>query len=226
MTGSIRYVTPQRSSAAMLGSSVSRPWPKSGITTTRVFLPAKSRATSRLDWLTDSTSSAPAATAVPISPTSKESTLTRIPAPTSSRTTSASSGKARPDHQEARDPRGRHQRRHGDLHNRDVVGERGRHFGERAAERRLGELARDEEHSPGSGFRRGGRHRGSPDRTNLFGVPSRAPPFGRHSTDSSILRASSKSLSVIPPAAWFWSFTITPPHVTDRSGWWYAASEQ
>src|SRR3989449_5920253 len=47
------------------------------------------------------------------------------------------------------------------------------------------------------------RSRGSPDRTNLFGVPSSAPPLGRHSTVSSILRASSKSLSVIPPAAWF-----------------------
>jgi hypothetical protein len=28
----------------------------------------------------------------------------------------------------------------------------------------------------------------------------------------------------MPPAAWFWSFTVTRPQVTVRSGWWYAAS--
>src|SRR2546430_7263068 len=42
------------------------------------------------------TSSAPAATAAPISPGSNESMLTRIPAPTSSRTTSPRPGNSRP----------------------------------------------------------------------------------------------------------------------------------
>src|SRR2546421_8107868 len=120
--------------------------------------------------------------------------------------------------QEAGDPRCRHQGGHRDLHDGDVVGERRRHLGERAAQPPLREPARHEQHPTRYGFLRGSRHRGSPDRTNLFGVPSRAPPLGRHSTMSSSLRASSKSLSVIPPAAWFWSFTITRPHVTDRSG--------
>src|SRR5829696_6423431 len=61
-------------------------------------------------------------------------------------------------------------------------------------------------------------YRGSPDRTHLLGVPSRAPPCGRHRTTSSIFRASSKSLSVMPPAAWFWSLTTIRPQVTVRSG--------
>ena len=72
------------------------PWPKSGITTTRAFVPANSRATSRLEPFTDRTSSAPAPTAVRISVGSNESTLTRAPAATSSCTTSPSSGNSRP----------------------------------------------------------------------------------------------------------------------------------
>ena len=72
------------------------PCPKSGITTTRVLVRARSRATSRFDRLTERTSSAPAATAVRISLGSNESMLTRIPPPTSSRTTPASSGNSRP----------------------------------------------------------------------------------------------------------------------------------
>src|SRR5213076_1273400 len=59
MTGSMRYDTPHCSSAATLGSRVSSPWPKSGITTTRARPPARSRATSRLAPLTLKTSSAP-----------------------------------------------------------------------------------------------------------------------------------------------------------------------
>src|SRR5207237_8644794 len=105
-----------------------------------------------------------------------------------------------------------------ELQARDIVRERWRHLGERAAQRRLGEPARHKQHSSRCGCVEGSGHRGSPARTNLFGVPSRAPPLGRHSTTSSSLRASSKSLSVIPPAAWFCSFTITRPHVTERSG--------
>src|SRR5256885_8284781 len=43
----------------------------------------------------------------------------------------------------------------------------------------------------------------SPVRTKVLGVPSSAPPGGgRHSAASSILRASSRSLSVTPPAEW------------------------
>ena len=121
--------------------------------------------------------------------------------------------------QEPRDPGSGHQGGHGDLHDRHVAAEGRRHLGERAAERRLGELSRDEQDPPGLALRRRlHRHRGSPERTNLLGVPSSAPPFGRHSTSSSIFRASSKSLSVTPPAAWFLSFTMTRPHVTARSG--------
>ena len=44
-------------------------------------------------------------------------------------------------------------------------------------------------------------YRGSPDLTHLLGVPSSAPPSGRQRITSSIFRASSKSLSVMPPAA-------------------------
>ena len=96
MMGSIRYDTPQRSRVATLDSRLSGPPPVSGITTTRVFVPAKSRATSRLEPFTLNTSSAPARTAVPISPGSSESMLTRIPAATRSPTTAARSGNARP----------------------------------------------------------------------------------------------------------------------------------
>src|SRR5213082_2259534 len=118
--------------------------------------------------------------------------------------------------EEARDPRCGHECGHRDAHDHHVPGERGRHSGDHAAQRGLRELPGDEQDAARGARRR--RHRGSPARTNLLGVPSRAPPLGRHSTVSSILRASSKSLSVIPPAAWFWSFTITRPQVTDRSG--------
>src|SRR2546428_3212429 len=124
------------------------------------------------------------------------------------------------DLEEAGDPWRRNEGRHRDAHDGYVVGERRRHLAEGAAEGRLGELPRDEQRPPG--LARGGSpaaHRGSPERTNLLGVPSSAPPAaGRHSTTSSILRASSKSLSVTPPAAWFFSFTITRPQVTARSG--------
>jgi hypothetical protein len=61
--------------------------------------------------------------------------------------------------------------------------------------------------------------------TNLFGVPSSPPPVGgRQSTTSSIFLANSKSLSVIPPAEWLFSFTHTFAQVTLRSGWCHAAS--
>jgi len=53
----------------------------------------------------------------------------------------------------------------------------------------------------------------------LFGVPFERTPFwGATRPSSSILRASSKSLSVDATAAWFCSFTITRPQVTERSG--------
>ena len=96
MIGSMRWGTPQRSRAATVGSRVSSPVPKSGIATTRAFVPASSRAASRLEPFTLSTSSAPAATASRISPGSNESMLTRIPAATSSPTTALRSGYASP----------------------------------------------------------------------------------------------------------------------------------
>src|SRR5207245_11446462 len=92
-----------------------------------------------------------------------------------------------------------------DTHDGDVVGERRRHLAEGVAKGRLGELPRDEQHASRVA-RRGSpaAHRGSPERTNLLGVPSSAPPAaGRHSTTSSILRANSKSLSVTPPRRGF-----------------------
>ncbi len=70
--------------------------PRSGTTTTRAPVPARSRATSMFEPFTLSTSSAPAATAVRISSGSKVSTLTRMPAAASSRTTSPSAGNASP----------------------------------------------------------------------------------------------------------------------------------
>ena len=70
--------------------------PKSGIATTRAAVPASWRAASRLVPLMLSTSSAPASTAVRISSGSKLSTLSRRPAPRSSRTTSPSAGKGTP----------------------------------------------------------------------------------------------------------------------------------
>ena len=88
--------TPQRSSASSVGASVSSEPPSSGTATTRAPLPFRSLATSRLAPFTLSTSSAPAATAVRISAASKVSMLTRIPAPTSSRTTSPSAGYSTP----------------------------------------------------------------------------------------------------------------------------------
>src|SRR2546425_12212506 len=124
------------------------------------------------------------------------------------------------DLEEAGDPRRRHERRNRDAHDGDVVGERPRHLAEGGAKGRPRGVPRDEQHASRVA-RRGApaAHRGSPERTNLLGVPSSAPPAaGRHSTTSSILRANSKSLSVTPPAAWFFSFTITRPHVTARSG--------
>src|SRR3989449_7241851 len=86
-------------------------------------------------------------------------------------------------------------------HDRHLPRECGTHLGNGPAQRGLGELPGDEQHTVRRAHRRTDRHRGSPERTNLFGVPSSAPPLGRHKTVSSILRASSKSLSVMPPAA-------------------------
>ena len=94
--GSMRYGTPAAVSASSVGSRLSSGPPRSGMTTTRAPLPARSGTTSRFERLTLSTSSAPAPTAVRISLGSNESMLTRMPAPTSSRTTSASSGNRRP----------------------------------------------------------------------------------------------------------------------------------
>ena len=48
------------------------------------------------------------------------------------------------------------------------------------------------------------------------GDPSKLP--GCHMTTSSIFLASSKSLSVMPLAAWFMSFTVTKAYETVRSG--------
>ena len=98
---------------------------------------------------------------------------------------------------------------------------------ERAAQRRLGQAAGDEQHArrrrvkPRRGLSlRAAHQRGSPPRTNLLGVPVSAPPAaGRHSATSSICRARSKSFCVMPPALWVDSFTVTRAHVTDRSGW-------
>ncbi len=58
--------------------------------------PRRSSTTRRFEALTLSTVSAPASTAARISAGSKLSTLTRSPAPVSSRTTSASAGNGRP----------------------------------------------------------------------------------------------------------------------------------
>ena len=88
----MRNGTPHACSLATVGSSESNPPPMSGMTTKRAPRSASACATSMLEPLTLSTSSAPASTAVVISPGSSESTLTRMPAPTSSRTTSASAG--------------------------------------------------------------------------------------------------------------------------------------
>ena len=55
-------------------------------------------------------------------------------------------------------------------------------------------------------------------------VGALAPPAGRQSTASSIFRANSKSLSVMPPAECVFSFTQSLPQVTARSGWCQAAS--
>lgn len=55
--------------------------------------------------------------------------------------------------------------------------------------------------------------------THLFGVPSSAPPEGFQRTSFSILAASSKSLSVMPPAEWVFSFTQSLPQVIARSAW-------
>jgi hypothetical protein len=75
----------------MLGSRLSIPSPKSGMTTTSAR-PASSRASARLLRFTLSTSSAPASTAVRISPGSKLSTLTRIPAARRSATAAPNPG--------------------------------------------------------------------------------------------------------------------------------------
>jgi hypothetical protein len=94
--GSIRYDTPHPSSFSIVGSSVSIEAPRSGTATHLTGLADRSRAISTFEPLTLRTALAPACTAVRISSTSKVSTLTRIPASTSSRTTSPSSGNARP----------------------------------------------------------------------------------------------------------------------------------
>src|SRR5262249_30681100 len=103
------------------------------------------------------------------------------------------------------------------------------HLGQHAAQRRLGEAPGHEQHAARRARRGSGAvgQRGSPLRTNLLGVPASAPPAaGRHSATASIWRASAESLSVMPPALWVDSLTVTRPHVTERSGWWYAASAQ
>ena len=74
----------------MLRYRLSSALPKSGITTT---VAPSSRASSRFEALTLSTSSAPAATAVRISAASKLSTLTRWPSARSARTDFAELGK-------------------------------------------------------------------------------------------------------------------------------------
>ena len=90
-------------------------------------------------------------------------------------------------------------------------------LGEHAPQRRLGEPAGDEQHARGAGS---SRRRGRPasslisaDRRSArtcSACPCSAPPSaGRHSTTSSIWRASSKSLSVMPPALCVDSFTVT-----------------
>src|SRR5262249_28292443 len=110
----------------------------------------------------------------------------------------------------------------GDAHHRHVVRKSGRHLGEHTPQRRFGEPTGDEEDPSRICGGTAGRlaQRGSPLRTNLFGVPVSAPPAaGRHKTISSILRASAKSRSVMPPALCVDSFTVTRPQVTERSGW-------
>jgi hypothetical protein len=115
--------------------------------------------------------------------------------------------------QEARDPVRRHECGHGDLHDGDVVVERQVGAAQRVAQGRRREPAGDEEQPLG--------YRVSLLNTNLFGVPSSGLSGpGRQSTVSSIWRATAKSLSVMPPAAWFFSLTQSLPQVTDRSAWW------
>src|SRR6185503_16540300 len=60
---------------------------------------------------------------------------------------------------------------------------------------------------------------GSPLLTHLLGVPvpNGLSADGRHSETCSICFASRKSLSVIPPALWVDSFTVTFAQVTARS---------
>src|SRR6478609_9224222 len=58
-------------------------------------------------------------------------------------------------------------------------------------------------------------------KTNLCGLPvPSGPPAGRQRTTSSFFLATSKSLSVIPPAEWVFNLTHSLPQVTDRSAWW------
>ncbi len=94
--GSMRYFTRHRSSCSRLRSSSANCSPASGMMTKRLSLPAYRSATSMLLLFTLSTISAPASSAVLISPASKESMLTRKPASASSRTTLAELGERAP----------------------------------------------------------------------------------------------------------------------------------
>src|SRR5262245_26335413 len=62
--------------------------------------------------------------------------------------------------------------------------------------------------------------------TNFCGLPvPSGPPDGRQRMTSSIFLATSKSLSVIPPAEWVINLTHSLPQVMAKSAWWYAASQ-
>src|SRR5262249_45917869 len=130
-------------------------------------------------------------------------------------------------------PLGGHQGGDGNSEDGDICSKRRSHFVQDTPQRGLCEAPRDEQNALRERGalralcrrrrRAGGRlghQRGSPLLTNLFGVPSRAAPLaGRQSTASSMRRASSKSLSVIPPALCVISFTVRRAYVTDKSGW-------
>ena len=119
----------------------------------------------------------------------------------------------------ASNPGSGHQGRHGDLQDGHVVRERRRHFRQHAPQCRLGKPPCDEQDAAGLGRCDLLHQRGSPLHELVRRAFERAPSGGRQRTASSILRASSKSLSVIPPALCVISFTVTRAHVTVRSGW-------
>ena len=108
--------------------------------------------------------------------------------------------------QEPRDPRRRHERGDRDLEDGDVAPRTAARISS-STRRSAGSASLPVTNSTGGA--RGAATVDPRSAPTCSAFPRARRPVGRQSTTSSILRASSKSLSVIPPAAWFCSLTVS-----------------